>query len=227
MGRLLRSFIKLEGLFSKKAFDASTKDPYPVQRSYLLRLLNKNKSTEYGRRYNFANIRSEKDFQKHVPINQYQDLEPYIQKVVNGHENILTSEKVIMFNLTSGTTDKPKYIPVPDVSRKSTAALMRHWMYRTLLDHPAFLDKSLFLISGSSNEGYTPSKIPYGSFSGLIYNNLPRRTLSSYVLPSMVSEIRNYDLRYFVMARLALGKDISFIATPNPLTLIKRSPRLE
>jgi len=221
MGTLLRSLIKLEGLFSKKAFDALTKDPYSIQRSYLLKLLNRNRSTEYGQRYNFANIRSEKDFQYYVPINQYQDLEPYIVKIVDGQENILTSDKVIMFNLTSGTSDKPKFIPVSDVSMKSASALMRHWMYRTLLDHPAFLDKFLFLISGSSKEGDTPSKIPYGSFSGLIYNNLPRRTLSSYVLPSIVSDIRNYDLRYFVMARLALGKDISFIATPNPSTLIK------
>lgn len=221
MGILLRSFVKLKGGFIKHSFDKLTMAPEVVQKDYLLQILNKNNRTEYGAKYNFANIKDEADYRKSVPINGYQELEPYIDKIVNGCKNVLTTETPFMFNQTSGSTDKPKFIPVTDITQKHTALLMRHWLYRTLLDHPSFLDKYIFTIASSANEGYTQNGIPYGSASGLIYNKLPQIIQSSYVLPFIVSDIQNYDLRYYVMERLAVEKDISFICTPNPSTLMK------
>lgn len=221
MGILLRSFTRLEGSYLKYSFDKLSTIPHIAQKQFLLDILNRNSVTEYGRKYNFAKINNERDFQKHIPINTYQDLEPYIEKIINGHKNVLTADIPIMFNLTSGTSDKPKYIPVTNKTEKRTALLMHQWLYRALRDHHSFLNKSNFTITSSANEGYTPSYIPFGSVSGLIYKNLPRSVRSSYVLPFIVSGIRSYDLRYYVMARLSLEKDVSFIATPNPATLIK------
>ncbi len=221
MGMLLQSFLKSKGWFLKYSLDKLTKTPYAAQKEYLLKILKKNKLTEYGHKHNFSKIHDEKDFQKHIPINKYKDLEPYIERIANGHKNILMTDTPIMFNLTSGTTDKPKYIPVTFNTKKCIALLMHQWIYRTLLDYPSFLDKSTCLITGSAIEGYSPSNIPYGSVSGLIYKNLPRSVMRSYVLPSIVADIKSYDLRYYIMARLAFEKDVSFIATPNPTTLIK------
>lgn len=221
MGVILRSFIKFEGSFLKRSFDKLTKNPREAQKKYLLQILKGNITTEYGRKHNFVKINNETDYQKHVPINEYQDLEPYIEKIINGRKNVLTADMPFMFNLTSGTNDKPKFIPVTVKTRKRTAQLMHQWLYRCLLDHPSFLDKSNFTITGSAVEGHTPSGIPYGSASGLIYKNLPRIMHNSYVLPFVVSDINNYDLRYYVMARLAFEKNVSVIATPNPTTLIK------
>ena len=220
-GIILRSFIKSEGSFLKQAFDKLTKAPHEAQERYLLQILKKNRITEYGNKYNFTKIYNGKDYQKHVPINKYQDLEPYIEKITPGGKNILTAEMPFMFNLTSGTSDKPKFIPVTAITKKRTARLMRQWLYRSLLDHPTFLDKSNLTITSSTVEGYTQSGIPYGSASGLIYKGLPGIMHGSYILPFIVSDIKNYDLRYYIMARLAFERDISFIATPNPTTLIK------
>lgn len=203
------------------SFDKLTQAPCSSQIKYLLKMLRKNKLTEYGQKYDFAKIHNERDFRKYVPIIRYQDLEPYIDKCVNGHENVLTSDKITMFNTTSGTSDRPKYIPVNENIKNLTASLMRQWLCRTLLDHPSYLDKYLLLIAGSATEGYTCSNVPFGSLSGLINNTLPPEIISSYALPSTVADIKSYDLRYFVMARLAIEKDISFAATPNPLTLIR------
>jgi len=221
MGILLRSYIRLRGSILKQSFDSLTKDPKAAQRKILLQILRKNQNTEYGRKYNFGNISSEKDYQENVPINSYQDLEPFVEKIINGHNNVLTSDVPVMFNLTSGSTDKPKFIPVVNTTRNLTAELSRQWLFRALQDYPAFLDKYNFTITSSAVEGHTKSGIPYGSASGLQYKNLPRIMRSSYILPFIVSDIQSYELRYYVMARLALEKDISFICTPNPTTLIK------
>ncbi|MFA6175475.1 MAG: GH3 auxin-responsive promoter family protein [Phycisphaerae bacterium] len=221
MARFVQSFIKLEGSLLKHSLDKLTKDPHFAQKNQILDILTKNKNTEYGQKYNFAKINNEKDFQKYVPINKYQDLEPYIEKTIKGHSNILTTDAPVMFNLTSGTSNKPKYIPVTAKTKKGIDILMHHWLYRSLLDHPSFLDKFILLITSPPIEGYTALGIPYGSLSGQIYNNLPRSIMDRYALPFIVAEIKNYDLRYYAMARLAFEKDVSFIATPNPTTLIR------
>ena len=221
MGILLRSFLKSEGDLLKHSFDKLTKAPQVVQKDYLLKILSKNSRTEYGKKYNFANIKDEADYQKSVPVNGYQELEPYINNIVNGCKNVLTAETPFMFNLTSGSTDKPKFIPVTNTTQKRTTLLMRHWLYRTLLSHPSFLDKFIFTITSSAIEGHTQKGIPYGSASGFLYKKLPEIIQSSYVLPFIVSDIQNYDLRYYVIDRLAFEKDISFICTPNPSTLMK------
>jgi hypothetical protein len=221
MGILLRTRITVAGSLLKHSFDKLTRDAHVVQQQHLLQILKRNKYTEYGQQHNFAKIHSEKDYQKEVTVNRYQELEPYIGKIINGAKNVLTAEMPFMFNLTSGSSDKPKFIPVTKTTKKCTALLMNQWLYRTLLDHPAFLDKYNLTITSSAIEGYTSAGIPYGSASGLIYKNLPRIMRSSYVLPFIVADIKSYELRYYIMARLALEKDLSFICTPNPTTLIK------
>lgn len=221
MGILLRSFIKLEGGSLKRSFDKLTKVPHVAQKEYLLQILKRNKGTEYGHKHNFATIYNERDYQKCVPVNRYQDLEPYIEKIINGCKNVLTAEMPFMFNLTSGSSDKPKFIPVTNMTKKRTALLMHQWLYRTLLNHPSFLDKSNFTITSPAVEGYTQAGIPYGSASGFLYKNLPHIMRNSYVLPFIVSDIQSYDLRYYMMARLAFEKDVSVVCTPNPTTLIK------
>ncbi len=216
-----RSSIKVEGSLLKFSLDKLSKVPHKAQKKRLLDILTKNKDTEYGQKYNFANIDNENDFQKYVPINKYQDLEPYIEKTINGHSNILTTDMPVMLNLTSGTSDKPKYIPVTAKTKKNIDSLMHQWLYRALLDHPAFLDKFVLLITSPPVEGHTALGIPYGSLSGQINNELPRSVMNRYAIPFIVAKIKNYDLRYYVMARLAFEKDVSFIATPNPTTLIR------
>jgi len=221
MGIILKSFIRVKGAFLKRTFDSLSEDPRASQKSLLLNILRENAATEYGRKYSFSTIASEGEFQKRVPITTYQDLEPFVEKIMEGRGNVLTADMPFMFNVTSGTTDKPKYIPINSRAKQRTARLMHQWLYRCLLDHPAFLDKYSLSITSSAVEGRVSSGIPYGSSSGLIYRNLPRVMRGSYVLPFILGDVKNYDLRYYAMARLAFEKDVSVAATPNPTTLKK------
>ena len=221
MGIILKSFIKAKGAFLKRSFDSLAEDPWASQKNHLFKILQENAATEYGKKYNFSTIVSESEFQKQVPITTYQDLEPFVERILEGRRNVLTAEMPFMFNVTSGTTGKPKYIPVNSLIKKRTARLMDQWLYRCLLDHPSFLDKYSLSITSSAMEGRVASGIPYGSSSGLIYRNLPRVMRGSYVLPFIIGDIKNYELRYYAMARLALEKDVSVAVTPNPTTLKK------
>lgn len=221
MGFFLSSIIRASGALDRRAFTWDTRHPGQAQKDFLLRLIKKNKNTRYGEKYAFSTIASEKDFQNNLPVVEYSDIEHYIDQIKMGNRNVLTSELVFMFNMTSGTTGRPKYIPLTRQGQKRTGRLMRQWLSHALFDHSSLLDKGFLSITGAAIEGRCDSGIPYGSASGMINNTLPAMLRSSFAIPAAVSEIADYDIRYYVSARLAYEKSISFIATPNPLTLVK------
>lgn len=221
MGTLLKTAMRIKGGLIKRSFDQATKDPQATQTKLLLDILRNSRETEYGEKHAFSRITNADAFAKTVPLNTFSDLAPYVERMKNGQRNILTADPPFMFNLTSGTTDKPKYVPITPRGMTLTARLSHQWLYRALQDHPSFLDRSILFISGAPTEGRTPSGIPYGSASGMIYKNLPRVLHRTFALPFVLSEIKDYDLRYYVMVRIALEQELSFVVTPNPATLIK------
>jgi hypothetical protein len=220
MGGLLSSIIRIRGMLDRPLFAWDTRHPGQVQQDFLLRLLKNNKHTEYGKKYDFSSIICEKDFKNNLPIVEYPDIEPYIDRIKMGYRDVLTSEPVFMFNMTSGTTARPKFIPITRHGLKVTGRLMRQWLSHSLSDYPSLLDKAFLNITGAAIEGRCETGIPYGSASGVIINTLPALLRKSSAIPSEVSEIADYDMRYYVLARLAYARSISLIATPNPLTLV-------
>ena len=76
-------------------------------------IIEDNKNTEYGKKYNFPEIKNINDYKKHVPLNTYEDFEPYIKRMYNGEKNILTAYPIIGYLLTSGSENFiQKDIPV-------------------------------------------------------------------------------------------------------------------
>ena len=223
MGRLLRTAIRIKGGFIQRSFEHAVQNPQAAQTALLLDILRHNQGTLYGREHEFPQIASPEKFAQTVPVNTFDDLSPYVERIKAGERNILTSDRPVLFNLTSGTTSSPKYVPVTSKTLALAARTSHQWLSRALRDHPAFLDHSILCISGAAVEGKTESGIPYGSASGMMYESMPRVLHRSFALPFALSGIKNHDLRYYLMTRIALEKEISFIVTPNPTTLVKLS----
>ena len=112
-----------------KTFEKSTEDPVKTQEDLLLDYLSRNKNTEYGRKYNFDKIKSISDYQKMVPMTDCDILHPYLDRVAKGEKNVLTSENPVFFGITSGTTARPKLIPVTKFSKSKKEELMNLWGY--------------------------------------------------------------------------------------------------
>jgi hypothetical protein len=221
MGQLLKTATWIKGGLIQRSFDRATMDPETTQAALLTAILKENQETLYGQENGFSQITTPDAFAKRVPINTFSDLSPYVERVKRGEKNILTSDLPVLFNLTSGTTTKPKYVPITKSGMTLTAERSHQWLFRALQDHPSFLNHSIICVSDSAIEGRTESGIPYGSASGMMYESLPRILHGSFALPFLLSKINDYDLRYYVMARMALEKEASFVVTPNPTTLIK------
>lgn len=221
MARLFKQARTLRGRIASMLLDRAAAEPRKAQRSFLLRLVKRNAETAFGRAHAFSAIRTEEDFRSSVPVREYEDFRPFINRIIAGERNVLTTDEPFMLALTSGTTSEPKYIPVTRRVQKETASLMSQWLYRAELAHEGLLEHSSLGIVSRAIEGSTPTGISYGSTSGLIYKNIPGFIRRAYAVPYLVSEIDDYDERYFMAARFALTRRVSFIATPNPSTLLR------
>lgn len=218
---LFKSAIRLSGALKQRAFERATRDPRGAQAALLADILQRNRETEYGREHHFAGIDTPRAFAEAVPANSFEALSPYVERMKQGEQNVLTSDALVMFSVTSGTTTAPKYVPMTKRGLTLVARRSHQWLYRALRDHPAFLDGSTLCISGAAIEGRTASGVPFGSASGMMYESLPRVLHRTFALPFALSAIEDCDLRYYAMARFAIERDVSFLVTPNPTTMIR------
>lgn len=109
----LKSFLakKLAASVRKK-IDQWTKNPVKTQQKIFENLIQKAKNTQFGKDHQFSEIKTHQDFVKQVPIRDYEALKPYIERIIQGEENVLWRGKPIYFAKTSGTTSGAKYIPI-------------------------------------------------------------------------------------------------------------------
>ena len=105
------------GQYSLRKFDHSCRDAGRINTALLRDILSDNSQTEYGKKYDFANIKDVDDYRNRIPMTTYEDYEGYIDRMVNNNEkNLITSYPVVFYASTSGTSGSPKKIPVSNRS---------------------------------------------------------------------------------------------------------------
>ena len=221
MADIATSLIHLAGKLESPGWHRAALRPGATQHRLLLRILKENADTEFGRAHDFRTIRHHRDYQNRIPVGDFEAFRPRITRMMHGERSVLTRQAPRLFAITSGTTGEPKYLPVTSRSVRDEFTLIRRWYYQALLDHPNFLDHQRLAIVGSAAEDKTWAGVPCGSASGMVFQQIPNKLRRRYVVPDWVANIKDYDARYFVIARCALAAPISFIATPNPSTLIR------
>lgn len=87
--------------------------PVEVQQDWFKILIQNGTETDFGKKFSFSDISSVKEFQERVPVHSYEDLQPYIEQVRMGKQQVLWPTEVKWFAKSSGTTgSKSKFIPV-------------------------------------------------------------------------------------------------------------------
>ncbi len=221
MSRLIKFGLGWRGRLQQIAFDRAAENPEAAQRNYLLALLRRNQDTAFGREHGFRGIQHATDYARRVPIRDYAGHQPWIDRLKRGDKCVLTVNDPLMFATTSGTTSEPKFIPLTAEWLRELQRLTTLWLYRSQVDYPSLFDSKSVTVVSPAVESRTASGTPVGSVSGLTYQRTPWMVRRSYALPYDVSEITDYDDRYFVAARMAFAADVSMLAAPNPSTLLR------
>jgi len=149
-------------------------NPVYYQERLLKKLLLQAQQTRFGKDHHFNTIASVKDFQKAVPVRDYEGLKSYIDRVLSGEEDVLWPGLPLYFAKTSGTTSGAKYIPLTKNSmpfhiKAARDALL---MYIAETGNASFLEGKLIFLQGSPVIN-TTQKIKTGRLSGIVAHYVP------------------------------------------------------
>ena len=155
----------------KKGMETAVQD----QQSIFNHLIKAGTKTDFGKDHDFANIKTHEDFIKKVPLRDYEDFKPYIEKIKQGRHNVLWKGQPIYFAKTSGTTSGVKYIPITKDSIPNHIHTARNALlcYMAETGNTKFADGKLIFLSGTP-ELERVGGIPTGRLSGIVNHHVPK-----------------------------------------------------
>lgn len=141
-------------IFAKRVARRTAKwanKPVQAQQRVFEVLIAKAKQTQFGKDHKFDEIRSHSDFVEKVPIRDYEALKGYVQKIIDGENDVLWPGKPIYFGKTSGTTSGAKYIPITKGSIKYQVEASRNAILSYIHEtgNADFVDGKMIFLQGS------------------------------------------------------------------------------
>jgi len=203
-------------IFARKIYNqtqAWSAKPVETQFEVFKSLIQNAKETQFGKDHHFETIKTFEDFQKNVPVRDYEDLKDYIEKVKLGEENILWKGKPLYFAKTSGTTSGAKYIPLTKESMPTHVNAARnailHYINET--GNADFVDGKMIFLQGSPilTEKHG---IKFGRLSGIVAHFVPKY-LQKNRMPSWETNcIEDWDTKVNAIVGETIKENMSVIS---------------
>lgn len=172
----IKSFAaKLFAQYIHNKVQAWATKPIETQEKVFRDLITQAQHTQFGKDHDFANIKTFQDFAAKVPIRDYEQLRPYVDRVVKGEEDILWKGKPIYFAKTSGTTSGAKYIPLTKESMPYHIEAARNVILSYIREtgKADFVDGKMIFLQGSPILE-EKNGIKLGRLSGIVAHFVPK-----------------------------------------------------
>lgn len=196
-----------------KAIARYATDAEEIQRKVLTRLLREAAQTAYGRDHGFGEIRSYEEFSRTVPVNTYEELKGFIDRMRHGERDVLWKGRVKWYAKSSGTTnDKSKFIPVSSAGLHDT-----HYAGGTdavalyLHSHPEsrLFDGRALILGGSHQSNYNLPGSLVGDLSAILIENINPVVNLFRVPKKHVALLSDFEEKRDLIAREALRKNVT------------------
>jgi hypothetical protein len=205
--------------------------PIEAQNALFFDLITTAKDTEWGKKYAYSKIESYQDFKQNVPLQEYDELKPFVDRLFEGESNLLWPSEVKWFAKSSGTTSsRSKFIPVTKESLdgchyKGGKDLLSMYVHN-VPDRKLYKGKHL-IIGGSAEVNYLNDQTFVGDLSSIIVKNLPwwvelRRTPSREI--ALMSE---WEEKIEKLAHSTINEDVYILAGVPSWSLVLLNRILE
>lgn len=198
--------------------------PIATQREVLQDLVTHGQNTSFGRQYDFSNLFDTRQFKEKVPIHEYEDIKPYIDRIMDGEENVLWNTPVSWFAKSSGTTsDKSKFIPITEESledchyQAAKDVLTLH--YHNLPESDLLTGKGL-VIGGSHQVSQINEAIFYGDLSAVLLQNTPFWGQWLRTPELSIALMDEWEAKLEALAQSTIREDVTSISGVPTWTLI-------
>lgn len=203
---------------------AVVEDPVQAQENTFRSLIQAGRDTDWGKQYDYASVQRIEDLKARFPVQDYDTLKPWIDRILQGEQKVLWNTPISWFAKSSGTTsDKSKFIPVSTMSLeechfkggKDVLAMYLHNNPESRL----FSGKTL-LMGGSHQINQLNQHSKYGDVSAVMMQNLPW-TAKYAMTPSLdIALMDEWESKIEAMAQHTLDKDVTSIAGVPTWTIV-------
>lgn len=204
---------------STRALNAAVNDPRAAQAARLRAIVSENQATLRGKELGFAAVAADADvldaYRRAVAFVDWDDVSPYVERMVAGEPAVLTAESPIYYATTSGTTGRRKLIPVTS-SFVNECKVSNRLLYRTMLQAmPGIVRGKRLNLRSPKTEKLSPT-----AEAGSITVALGGGDGSDFdAVPAAVCGVADFDARYFLALRAALQARITVCSAINPSML--------
>jgi len=198
--------------------------PVAAQREVLQNLVTTAQYTEFGKKYQFSKLFTVKEYKKKVPIHEYDDIKPYILRMMEGEENILWNTPVKWFAKSSGTTsDKSKFIPISEEILyenhfQATKDVLSNY-YKNFPSSDLLTGKGL-VVGGSHQISKLNHEIQYGDLSAVLMQNSPFWGQWLRTPELSVALMDEWENKIEKLAQITANENVTSIAGVPTWTLI-------
>ena len=199
-------------------------DPIAAQREVLQDLITHGQYTQIGRKYQFSSLFNIRKFKETVPIQEYEDLKPYIDEIMKGEADVLWNTPVEWFAKSSGTTsDKSKFIPlskesIEDNHFQGSKDVLTIY-YHTFPDSDLLTGKGL-VIGGSHQVHPIQEDIQYGDLSAVLLQNAPIWSGLIRVPELSIALMDEWESKIEMLAQSTIQEPVTSIAGVPTWTLV-------
>ncbi|MGV8878270.1 MAG: GH3 auxin-responsive promoter family protein [Sphingobacteriaceae bacterium] len=193
------------------------KNAVSFQDKVFVKLISQAAETSFSKDHNFAKIKTYEDFKQQVPVRDYEQLRPYIERVIHGEENVLWPGKPVYFAKTSGTTSGVKYIPI---SRESIAEHIKaarnallNYIHET--GKTDFVNGKMIFLQGSPVME-KKAGILTGRLSGIVAHHVPGYLLENRKPSYQVNCIEDWEEKVDAIVEETLRENMTLISGIPP-----------
>lgn len=163
--------------------------------------------------HDFKSIKNHTDFVDRVPVRDYEELRPYVERVVLGEENVLWKGKPLYFAKTSGTTSGAKYIPITKESMPNHISAARNAILSYIAEtgKADFVDGKMIFLQGSPILK-EQNGIKLGRLSGIVAHYVPNY-LQKNRMPSWETNcIEDWETKVDAIVGETVSEDMTVIS---------------
>ncbi len=214
--KMLTSLVRWINMKRLKQIDLFMQHPWEVQERTLFGLLQKAAGTWWGQRYDLGSIRTVRQFQVRLPLQQYEDLAPHVERLREGETNLLWPGKIRWFAKSSGTTSsRSKFIPVSrealeECHFRGGKDVLALYM-RNVPDTKIFSGKALTL-GGSHQVNKFSNRSLYGDLSAILIQNIPFWAHFLRVPELGIALLDQWDVKLKEIARTTIHENVTNLA---------------
>ena len=210
----LKSFLAKQ--FAKSIYKKTKSwadNPVETQKTVFEDIIRQAKNTQFGIDHHFDSINTFNDFSQKVPIRDYEALKPYVDRVVQGEENVLWKGKPLYFAKTSGTTSGAKYIPLTKESMpfhiEAARNAILHYIHET--GKADFVNGKMIFLQGSPILE-EKNGIQLGRLSGIVAHFVPKYLQKNRMPTFKTNCIEDWETKVDAIVEETFHEDMTVIS---------------